>query len=75
MQNKPDSSLDMAQAMRMAQSPAGRELIGKLQQKGGDQLRQAMEKAAAGDYTQARQTISALLDSPDMQKLLQQLGR
>lgn len=75
MQNKPDSPMDMAEAMRIAQTPAGRQLIGILQQKGGDDLRQAMEKAAAGDYAQAKQTINALLDSPEIKKLLEQLGR
>lgn len=75
MQNKPESPMDMAEIMRMAQSPAGRQLIGALQQRGGEDLRQAMEKAAAGDYSQARQMISALLDSPDMKKLLEQFGR
>lgn len=74
MQKKPDSPMDMAEAMRVASTPAGQQLIRMLQQKGGSDLQQAMEKAAAGDYSQAKQAITALLKDPETQKLLEQLG-
>ena len=64
----------MQEAMKIAASPAGQELIRLLQESGGDSLRQAMEKASAGDYAQAKQTINSLLSSPEARKLLKQLG-
>lgn len=73
MQNQNEPS--MQDIMRMAKSPAGQQLIHMLQQTGGQELRQAMAQAAAGDYTQAKQAISSLLQDPQAQKLLEQLGR
>ena len=70
MQQNPD----MAQLYQLAQSSAGQKLIAMLQQPGGSQLQEAMMKASAGDYEQAKQTISALLETEDAKKLLQQLG-
>jgi thioredoxin-like negative regulator of GroEL len=63
------------QAMRFAGTPEGQQLLRILQQNGGDALQKAMEKAAAGDMTQAKQTLSALLQNEEAQKLLKQLGR
>ena len=70
MQNNPD----MARLLRLAQSPAGQKLMGLLQQSGDKQVNEAMEKAAAGDYDQAKQLLSALLDSREAKELLSQLG-
>ena len=63
------------EAKKIASSPAGQELIRLLQQTGGEELNQAVAKAASGDYTQAKEKLTALLNNPDAQKLLQQLGR
>ena len=72
MQNNNPS---MQELMRMAQSPAGQQLLQMLQQKGGKELQDAMAKAAAGDFEQAKQAVSSLLQNQDAQKLLDQLGR
>lgn len=61
--------------LKLAKSPTGQQLLNTLQQKGGDELRLAMSKAAEGDYTQAKQAISALMENPEVKKLLDQLGR
>ena len=71
MQNKDKSFWEI---MAMAQSPAGQQLIRLLQQTGGNEVQQAMVKAAAGDYTQAKQLLSALMQDPQASKLLKQLG-
>lgn len=63
------------QAMQLAQSPAGQQLIALLRSSGGKELQDAMAKAAAGDYTQAKNLISSMRSDPEMQKLLEQLGR
>lgn len=63
------------QAMQLAQSPAGQQLISLLRSSGGKEFQDAMAKAAAGDYTQAKNLISSMRSDPEMQKLLEQLGR
>ena len=77
MQNKPDipQDLDMRRAMELAGTPAGQQLLALLQKQGGPELRQAMDQAASGNYTAAKQALSALMASPEVRKLLEQLGR
>ncbi len=65
---------DMAQLFQIAQSPAGQKLISMLYRSGGTQLENAIEKASAGDYSDARHAISALLDNEEAKALLRQLG-
>ena len=72
--NQPGAN-PMQEAKRIAGTPAGQELIKLLQKQGGNDLKQAMERAAAGDYSAAQKTLSALLQTEGAQKLLQQLGR
>ena len=60
--------------MRLAQSPAGQQLIALLRQGDSTQLQQAISQAQSGDYTNASQTLSAMLNSPQAQKLLKELG-
>lgn len=69
------SNFNMVEIMKMAQSPAGQQLLCLLQQKGGAELQQAMTKASAGDYEQAKQMLSSLLQDPDAKKLMDTLGR
>lgn len=69
------NDLPIQQIMQLASSPTGKKLIQLLQQNGGEELQQAMSKASAGDYTQAKQAIAGLMDSPEVKKLLEQLGR
>ena len=63
---------DYAQLMKLAQSPAGQQLIAMLQHSGGDALQSAMNKASAGDYSQAKKLLSLLTD-PKARALLKQL--
>ena len=65
----------MEQAKALAGSPAARELMALLRQKGGDELQNALNKAAQGDIESAKQALSPLLSSPEVQQLLKQLGR
>lgn len=61
------------EAMRMAKSPAGQRLMELLRGSDAPELRQAMDQASAGDYAQAKQTLSGLLASPEVQALLKQM--
>lgn len=61
-------------AMRMAQSPAGQQLLQLLRQSGGAELDQAMEKALSGDYSSAKSLLSTLMSTPQAMELMKQLG-
>ena len=67
-----DSALQ--QAKQLANSPEGKQLALLLQQLGGSDLQKILNQAAAGDLSQARQTISALIENPEARKLLEKLG-
>ena len=64
---------DLSELIRLAQTPAGRQLIALLQQQGGSQLQQAVNLAAAGDYTRAKEILSEVLSTPDAQALIKEL--
>ena len=70
MPNQPS----MQEMLRMAASPAGKQLIALMQQKGGEDLQKAMKLAATGDYTHAKKTMQSVLSDPQAQKLLKELG-
>lgn len=67
-----ESQFPMEDILKIAASPAGKQLIQLLQQTGGEQIAQ---KAAAGDYASAKEAVSGLLQNPQVRKLLEQLGR
>ena len=64
---------DMGELIRLAQTPAGKQLISILQSKGSTKLQQAISNAASGDYTRVREVLSEILSSPDAKELLKQL--
>ena len=64
----------MEEVMRLAKSPAGKQLLAMLQQKDSNQVQQAVAQAKGGDYTSASKTLSEMLSSPEAQKLLKELG-
>ena len=59
------------EALRLAKTPTGQQLLALLQKNGGSDLNAAMNRAAAGDYDQAKQALSALLSDPEAKKLLE----
>ncbi len=71
---KKSQDFSMEEIMRLAKSPAGQQLIAMLQQKDNAKLDQATQLAKTGNYTQAAQTLSAMLSSPEAQKLMKELG-
>lgn len=70
------SDLDhaMQEARKLAGTPEGKQLAKALQQLGGYDVQQAMDRAAAGDMRQAKQLIAALMQNPEARNLIQQLG-
>lgn len=77
MENKTElpGGIPMQELLRMAASPAGQQLIAMMRQQGGSDFQKAMNNAAAGDYTQAKQAIEKMMSNPQAQKLLRELGR
>lgn len=61
-------------AMRLAQSDAGRQLQAMLQQTDPDLLKTAQAQAAEGNYDQVKKTLSSLLASEEVRRLLGQMG-
>jgi len=70
---KNSQNFSMQEALRLANSDAGQQLLALLKQSGGEQLQQAMAQASSGDYTAVKDTLAPLLSSPQMQALLKQL--
>lgn len=73
-ENKRTDGFTMREAMKMAQSDPGRQLLALLKQTRGQELETAMAQASAGDYEQVKKTMSGLLSSPEVQALLKQMG-
>ena len=71
---KNSGNFSVEDVQRMANSPAGQQLMALLQQSDSRQLQSAAEKAADGDYESARRALTPLLNSPQVQALLKQLG-
>ena len=69
------NNLSMQEILRLANSPAGKQLIAMMQQQGGKEFQKAMANAAAGDYTQAKRAIETMMADPKAQQLLKELGR
>lgn len=72
-QNQPSQNFSMEHAMAFAASPAGRQLLSLIQQKGGNDLTKAQAHAAAGDMAKAKDSLSSLLSDPQIQAFLRQL--
>jgi len=63
------------EAMRIAKSPAGQQLLRHLQQNCGEDLTQAIAHSSAGEYTKATQLIAQMAKNAEFQKYLKQIGR
>ena len=67
------NDFSMQKAMRLAQSDAGKQLFALLQATQGEQLQTAMDQAKAGDYSNVKKTLQALLSDQQAQELLKQI--
>ena len=72
---KNSEDFSMQEALRLAQSPAGQQLLAMLRQSDTGQIQQALDQANAGDLKSAKKALSSLLADPQIQKMLGQLGR
>lgn len=62
---------DMSELLRLAQTPAGRQLLAIVQQSG--RLNEVIAAATTGNYQQAKEILSDLLSTPQAQALLREL--
>lgn len=65
---------DIAKMLALLHSPAGQQLMEFLKKNGGTAAQAAAAQASAGDISGAKETLSPLLETPELQALLRQLG-
>lgn len=63
----------VAEAMKLANTDAGKQLLALLQSQQRETLDAAMSQAQAGNYDAVKKTMSAALSSPEVQRLLKQM--
>ena len=68
-------NFSVQEAMKLAETDAGKQLIALLQQQNGAQIQSAMAQANAGNMDAARQALSSILENPQARAMLEQLGR
>ncbi len=67
--------ISVQEAMRMAQSDLGQQLLSLIKSQNSQQYQKAASEAATGDYQKMKQTLQGLLSSPEVRTLLEQLRR
>lgn len=63
------------EAMRLANSPAGQQLLALLKRTDSTALQQAAAQASAGDMEKAKAALQQFMATPQAQELLKELGR
>ena len=72
MQNN-SQNISREELEKLANSPAGQQLMTLLQQTEGNRMQLASDQAAKGNYDALKTTLEPLLRSPKIQELLKQL--
>ena len=71
---KEPNQFSMEDALRLAGTPAGKQLLNLLRSSQDVDMSAARKAVEAGDMEQAKKSLSSLLQSPDVQKLLKEMG-
>ena len=71
---KNSENFSVQDAMRLAGTPAGQELLDLLRRSDSSGLQQAAQMASEGNYAQAQQLLSGFLRDPEVQRLLSKMG-
>ena len=66
-------NFDIQKMMKLAASPAGRQLMQALRQSAGSDMEKAAALASSGNMEQAKQSLFGILSDPAIQELLRQL--
>lgn len=67
------NDFSLQQAMRMAQSDAGKQLFSLLQSTQADTLQTAMEQAKSGNYAEVKKTLEKLMQSKQAKELMEKM--
>lgn len=67
------NDFSVQQAMKLAQSDAGKRLFALLQNTEGEKLQTAMDQAAAGDLEQVKKTMQQIMESGQVQQLMKKM--
>jgi len=67
------SHFSMEEAAKLANSTAAKELFSYLNHTHSSQLQSAMDQAAAGNYSQVKQTLEAMMASEQAKQLFKRL--
>ena len=62
------------EAKKLAGTPEGKQLAALLQTLGTTDIQQTLDAAAAGDFRQTKQMITALMNNPEAKALLEKMG-
>ena len=75
MQKNSDGINDFSvqQAMKLAQSDAGKQLFSLLQNTEGEKLQTVMQQAAAGDLEQVKKAMQQIMQSGQVQELVKKM--
>ncbi len=71
---KKSQDFSMDDVRRVANSPAGQQLMALLQRTDSEKMALAQQQAASGDYADASRTLRSMLTSPEVRKLMKKLG-
>ena len=67
--------LDMAELLKIAQSPAGQKLLTMLRSVNGAELSSITSAVTSGNLEGAKQQLSGILNTKEIQELLKQLEK
>ena len=70
---KDSGGIDFSELMKIANSPAGQELISLVQKNRDEHFDRAMQQAQDGDYSQAQAMLSQILSTPEARDLIKKL--
>jgi hypothetical protein len=71
---KNSQDFSMQEVIKLANSPAGQQLLAMLHNSDSAKMEQAAKLAAAGDYAKAAKLLESTLSSEQAQRLIKQLG-
>ena len=70
---KEPGNINLSELMRIANSPAGKELLSLVQKNKDEQFDEAMHQAQSGDFSQAQEIISKILSTPEAEALMKKI--
>ena len=71
---KNSENFSMQDIMRIAQSPAGQQLMAMLTKANPVALETAMQQASGGNYSEVQKTLQAFTNNSDIKRIIQQMG-